>query len=589
MRTWCWAALIAAWLTASGPGPAQEVKADPLLARKALDILRKHCSKCHGPDSTGEGNMRYILDARELVAKKKVISGDPVKSRLLKLVRAGEMPPEEEKGRPSKEEIALLEQWVKAGALPPADRGAGGRTFLTEKETLTAILAHLRRLPAQDRPFQRYITLTNLHNSKTVTETDLRLYRAAVSKLLNSLSWQAELIRPEPVDASQTVLAVDLRKLGWDREKLWAALLRPYPYGLKHDRIPDDEAVNARASEIYHLTETEIPAVRADWLVATASRPPLYHLLLRLPRQARDLERQLRVDVAANFQRDRLARAGFATSGVSGQNRLIERHQAAHGAYWKSYDFKSNDGPGNLFRLPLGPVFADNPYPQHAFQHDGGEIIFNLPNGLQGYLLVNGKDERIDEGPIEVVSDGLKTSGTAKIVNGLSCLACHDRGMKSEFTDTVRNSTPLGGDLRDKLRRLYPKDEDIKRMVRQDEERFLAAWKQAAGPFLQVAEAREKDIKDFPEPIGALARMYLLRELGLVEAATELGLTDPKLLQVAIQTNDYLRRQGLGPLATGATIKREVWESKAKFNSPFQEAAYILGRGTPKNERHTQE
>ena len=57
-------------------------------------------------------------------------------------------------------------------------------------------------------------------------------------------------------------------------------------------------------------------------------------------------------------------------------------------------DFKSNDNLGNLFRLPLGPQFADNPFPQQAFKHDGGEIIFNLPNGLQGYLLVNGKDAR---------------------------------------------------------------------------------------------------------------------------------------------------------------------------------------------------
>ena len=27
---------------------------------------------------------------------------------------------------------------------------------------------------------------------------------------------------------------------------------------------------------------------------------------------------------------------------------------------------------------------------------DGGELIFDLPNGLQGYMLVNNKDERIE-------------------------------------------------------------------------------------------------------------------------------------------------------------------------------------------------
>ena len=57
-----------------------------------------------------------------------------------------------------------------------------------------------------------------------------------------------------------------------------------------------------------------------------------------------------------------------------------------------------------------------------AFEHAGGEIIFQLPNKLQGYLLVNSKDERIAAGPIEIVSDALQTSGTATI-DGLA-LAC---------------------------------------------------------------------------------------------------------------------------------------------------------------------
>jgi len=43
---------------------------------------------------------------------------------------------------------------------------------------------------------------------------------------------------------------------------------------------------------------------------------------------ARDLETFLKVDVAENFKRPRpelIARAGFPRSGVSGQNRLLER------------------------------------------------------------------------------------------------------------------------------------------------------------------------------------------------------------------------------------------------------------------------
>jgi serine/threonine-protein kinase len=563
---------------------ARDAADDEKLAQRALAILDRNCARCHGLSSTGEGNMRYILDPRLLVQKKKIVPGDPAKSKLYKRVALeGDMPPEDEKIRPGKEEIAILEQWIKSGAPAPAAGAEIARAFLTDKDTLSAIRDHLRKTPRDSRPFQRYFTLTNLHNNKSVKDAELRQYWAALSKAVNSLSWKPAIVLPEPVDPAQTVLAIDLRRLDWDRHNLWSEILKVYPYGLKNDRYPDDETVNELARDVYDLCGIDLPTLRVDWFIATATRPPLYHTLLRLPKQAGELERSLRVDIPANFLRDQLARAGFATSGVSGQNRLIERHQAAYGAYWKSYDFKSNDNLGNLFRFPLGPQFADNPFPQQAFKHDGGEIIFNLPNGLQGYLLVNGKDERIDEGPIEVVSDGLKTSGTAKIVNGLSCLACHDKGMKSEFKDTVRDGSALGGAARDKVRLLYPRNEEMKKLVQEDEERFLAAVEKATGPYLKVDAGKDREIKDFAEPIGPLARMYLLRELGLEEAAVELGLPDPNVLKGAIQTNQTLRQLGLGPLAIGGTIKREAWESRSRFNSPFQDAANALERGTPKN------
>ena len=113
---------------------------------------------------------------------------------------------------------------------------------------------------------------------------------------------------------------------------------------------------------------------------------------------------------------DKLVRGGFQQSGVSGQNRLVERHDAEFGAYyWKSYDFKPRRARANLTRFPLGPEFPGNPYPRQAFRHDGGEMIFGLPNGMQGYFLSDGKGRRIDEGPTDVVSDALKTSGTPAI------------------------------------------------------------------------------------------------------------------------------------------------------------------------------
>jgi hypothetical protein len=97
-----------------------------------------------------------------------------------------------------------------------------------------------------------------------------------------------------------------------------------------------------------------------------------------------------------------------------------------------------------------------------------------------------------------------------------------------------------------------------------------------------VGDDKDKDVRDFPEPISSLARWYLLEELRLEDAAVELGLRDAKKLQAAIENNPRLAEMGLGPLTRGATIKRERWESLKFFISPFQETARELGVGTPK-------
>jgi serine/threonine-protein kinase len=568
--------------------PASPAQPDAQLPGQALGILKANCARCHGPEGTNEGGINYILDVAQLLAKKKIVPGDPTKSKLFKKVASGEMPPEEEKPRPSPEDVAVLEKWIKAGAPLPAIAVPVGRAFRSTKDNYIAILQHLRKLPFQDRPFQRYFTLTHLHNNKAPSDADLRLVRAALSKFINHISWKNAIVVPEPIEPDGIVLAVDIRRLDWDRCHLWDQILRFYPYGLKHDQDPDEELQDI-SREIYKEVGCDVPAIRADWLVATASQPPLYNILLfetllHLPHNftAYDVEHKLGIDVQDNFFKDKLVRAGFTTSGVSAQNRIIERHESPYGAYWKSYDFKSNDGFENIFVNPLGPVFHDNPFNHCAFRQAGGEIVFNLPNGFQGYLLVNGKDQHIDKGPIEVVADSLRTTGTAEVVNGISCMSCHTTGMKKEFRDTVRAGSAKGGETRIKVRRLYVEPPAIDQLVHEDEERFLAAAERATAIFLAAGEDKGKKFPDFTnEPIGAVARAYLLKELSLPEAAYEVGLPEPGKLAAAVQLNGRLRAIGLGPLGANATIKREVWESLEGFISPFQEVALTLELGTP--------
>src|SRR5262249_30738360 len=145
---------------------------------------------------------------------------------------------------------------------------------------------------------------------------------------------------------------------------------------------------------------------------------------------------------------------------------------------WKSYDFADNVGRRNLFEHPLGPGAQPS-----TFQHDGGEIIFNLPNGLQAYLLVNAQGQRLDNGPIKIVKDPRQGDGT--VVNGISCMSCHARGMIEKF-DEVRDHVQKNPNAfkaeGDEILALYPPRDKFAEFLKKDADKFAAAVKRTGGP-----------------------------------------------------------------------------------------------------------
>jgi serine/threonine-protein kinase len=556
-------------------------------AKKALAFLTKYCSECHG-NGAKEGGFDYVLDSAKLVAKGKVKPGDPNSSRLFQVIQNGEMPAEgTSTPLDNVSEADVLRDWIQAGAppFPTATAAAPPPAKNPDAYLLGAIRDHLRKAPPESVANLRYFSFYHLLDDPQFKGADVRLRRAAVSKVLNSLSWERNIVQPELIDPRGALFVVDLRKIGWTPQ-FWTKLTAVYPYGLRQDGSRDPE-LRTTAAEVYRTLGTTIPYIRGDWFVTNASRPPLYHDLLQLPLTAGELERTfLRVNVQDNFLNDRLQRAGFIKSGVATQNRMVERHTQQFGAYWRSYDFKSNEGRANLLRFPLGPNFAGNPFADQAFVQDGGELIWNLPNGLQAYLLVDGQDRRIDVGATALVSDSRKTSGTAEIVNGLSCMACHDRGMipcKDEIRTgaDVAKKVLVGVSPAEKVSRLYPTSDQMDKSLQEDGDRFVKAVTKATGTFLQAEEDKGKAFQSFPEPVG-LTTLRFNKELNLETAAHELGLSDPKQLAAAIKTNDTLRSLGLEVLTVdGGIIKREAWQSLAEGDSPFQQAARQLDLGEP--------
>jgi hypothetical protein len=361
----------------------------------------------------------------------------------------------------------------------------------------------------------------------------LQTYRVALSKLVNSLSWGPDIAVPKPIDPAKTILRIDINDYGWT-EATWDRILATNPYGI----VSRSEA----AEFCYAATKCPLPHVRGDWFVAAGSVPPLYHEILDLPTTDRELERRLHIDVERNQRTGRAARAGFNASGVSSNNRLIERHIATltGGAYWKSYDFSGNADRKNLFAHPTGPGGTG------GFEHDGGEIIFNLPNGMQGYLLTDGNGNRIDKGPVSIVRDPRRPDSA--VVNGLSCMSCHSQGTISK-DDQVRGSVLASEESfsREELqtvRALYPEKADFDKLLAADAARFAAAVLAAGG------QPRGT------EPIVTLA-MRFEEELDLTTASAEAGMKLP-VFEASLQISPSLART-LGPLRVGGTVKRELY------------------------------
>jgi tetratricopeptide (TPR) repeat protein len=502
------------------------------LAEKAHAVFKRTCYRCHGQDGANEGGINYIADLKQLVARRKVVPGDPDKSRLFKrLLDADDpMPPAEEKQRPTAAEIALVKQWIAAGALPMEATPAV--KHVTQAEMVDAIRADLDRANPRDRPFLRYFTLTHLANAG-LSGDELASFRHGLAKLVNSLSWGKRIVVPERVDEAGTILRVDLRDYQWN-ERTWERIVARNPYGVRYD--------HAAAEACRDAARCDLPYVRGDWFVAAAARPPLYHGILELPTSERELEKLLRVEVKENVRQERALRAGFNGSGVSRNNRLIERHESGSTVYWKSYDFAGNTGRQNLFAHPLGP--GDDPA---SFQHDGGEIIFTLPNGLHAFFLTDAQGRRIDKGPTAIVSDPRRPDRAVE--NGLSCMSCHQRGIIVK-ADQVRghverNIAAFTPGAAETILALYPATDRMAALMRADAQRFQEAVLKTGAPLSAT------------EPINALATRFEA-ELDLPLVAAEAGLTPPELLKV-LDRQPALAK-ALGPLRVeGGTVQRQVF------------------------------
>jgi hypothetical protein len=515
---------------------------DPV-AKAAFGVLEKHCSRCHQQGKLVERerpakNFGNILKLDEIASNPHyVLPGNPLGSKLFRQIADKEMPYdinyEGETRYPnvSEADIKALEDWISALGTK-ATANCEGHKFITSNDMIALIAMDLDKQLPQRRLTTRYLTLTHLANI-CADPAAMNVYRQAAVKFLNSLSRSSEVVKLEAIDPEGTIIRFNLADLGWNAGD-WENVIASYPYMVD----PDTETSRALATSM----RTPMAYVRADWFAFAASQPPLYDVLLQLPNTFQQLVREQGIDIESNIRNFVAQRAAFQKSGVSQNNRLIERHPSRSGYFWTSYDFAGNKDHQNLFDYPLGPTGQD------AFHHDGGETIFSLPNGFQAYYLNKATGERLDKGPTAIVRDPSRKDFT--VTNGISCMGCHDQGMrkaKDDVRDLVLNGRTFPRDVREKVEGLYPPHDKMDALIEGDGKRFADAMKRAG----LDAALKLNGI----EMINALAKRYE-DDLDLTLAAAELGLTKAQFKEggadVAKKYRPLLRRLSQGSVPRDA-------------------------------------
>jgi hypothetical protein len=299
----------------------------------------------------------------------------------------------------------------------------------TETGDVQAALADRATLPAADWPHTYYVSY-----SSVLAGSDREELIAASRLMIASTSRQVVLERSAPVPVTETLARIDLRDLRWD-SGAWLRLLKRYPYAQAHPPL----------------------VVRADWLtvqLADANESPAYYELLlgSAPKTRDEWLGALNVDKSA----DPLLRFGLIEedSGVAKSKvRWLESFPTLNGYAWGTRD-----------SVEITPDNDPLEHPDGQFAHDGEEWIVGIPKVslasrergvLQVYLLSNGRGQRVDKAPVDLVEDGTRFRRRAEIRNPGSCIQCHGAGLNEPSENGLENFVLAGPQLfalgRDKL------------------------------------------------------------------------------------------------------------------------------------------
>jgi serine/threonine-protein kinase len=521
--------------------PAYDPDADPFSTEKGqqvADILRVNCGTCHiGQGASGD--FGYLLNIDELLQSGKIIPGSKEDSRIYARMVEGTMPPAAQRviQTPTYGQIDIVGQWIDELKDVYVDPGIQCEPppFMDVDQQIRLMQADMANQDEEDKPFTRYLTVTYASNAG-LCGRPLQRQRYALFKGINSVSTETVVKQPVAIDQDELIYRIDIRDYGWDRQidlqdndisdpanvdfnDGWEAIIAN-----PETAIYSVEYTGPQADDLKADAQTAVPFLPVNVFVEATEFGDLYYTLIGGRANIFDFELDvLGIDTTEEIARDNLMRAGFENSGVSKQERVLNRFDSNLGpgtSYWLSFDFDGGNGgdgaAGFEQNVANDSIFA-NPL---NFAFAGGEAIFSLPNGLQGYYVAAANGNRLAQAPIGVVIDPAQNNGL--VTNGASCHSCHNAGMVT-FTDTVRkyveeNKRDFDNETYESVMEQYVDPVTWKNAMDADSEMHVAALEKAGVP------------RDTPDP---LSRTYLDFQLGNIDinlAAGEFGIPADQLI-----------------------------------------------------------
>jgi hypothetical protein len=310
-------------------------------------------------------------------------------------------------------------------------------------EVALGFLSALQKIDAEEAENTRFLSFYNLNKDKNREK-----YVKISDFWNNNLHFQSDTTKMKAVPGTNnTLFAIDLRDFGWS-PAAFSAVANREPY-FREPFVNTGTAESLR--EIAHLKQQKPDKkfldtphieliVRADWFfreTMESDRSPSYYDLLYsrqrfpekghfvdFPQNEAAVERLLGIDKVRKFIDDSKidVRHGAVVEGaekgvslVARQNRLIERLVGFIGSYYKTYDVKETTGNRD---------FAETLHKD--FEFDAGEILFDLPAGGMGTLLVDSKGTILETADNRFATDQSDLRYDSRVRTATSCFICHE-------------------------------------------------------------------------------------------------------------------------------------------------------------------